>query len=174
MAFDYRGFGNNSGRPTEEGLYADATAAYDYLIRARGVPVSRIILAGRSLGSAVAIDLATRVDAGGLLLFAPIDSVPLVAARLYPWAPVRLLATYRFDNVIKARVLDAPVVLFYGLNDSFVPLSDARALFQEFRGPKLMVETNGGHHHAGFTNVSELYRALAGFWPPDQAAPDRR
>jgi pimeloyl-ACP methyl ester carboxylesterase len=173
MAFDYRGFGGNSGTPTEEGLYADATTAYDYLVNAERVKPSRVILAGRSLGSAVAIDLATRVEAGGLLLFGPIDSVPSVAARLFPWAPVRLLLRCRFDNLLKARVLDLPVILFYGMNDGFVPLSDARSMFQEFRGPKLMVSTGGGHHHSGFVNVSQLYQALAAFWPPETATARR-
>ena len=77
---------------------------------------------------------ATRVEAAGLLLFGPIDSVPLVAARLYPWAPVRLLVSYRFDNVLKARVLHLPVILFYGVNDGFVPLSDARSLHRRWFG----------------------------------------
>jgi pimeloyl-ACP methyl ester carboxylesterase len=167
FAFDYRGFGANSGTPSEDGLYWDAIAAYENLTRIRGVPASRVILAGRSLGSAVAVDLATRVAAGGLLLFAPIDSVPSVGARLYPWAPVHLLTRYGFDNRSKAQGLDLPVILIYGFNDSFVPISEARSLLREFRGLKLMVETSGGHHHSGFITVSELYRALNQFWPPE-------
>jgi fermentation-respiration switch protein FrsA (DUF1100 family) len=166
FAFDYRGFGDNAGTPTEDGLYADAAAAYQYLTRTRNVPASRVILAGRSLGSAIAVDLATRVGAGGLLLFAPIDSVPSVAARLYPWAPAHVLAGYQFDNRSKARRLSLPVVLMHGGNDSFLPLSEARSLLGEFRGPTLMVVTGGGHHNAGFVTVSELYRALTRFWPP--------
>ena len=165
MAFDYRGFGNSPGVPSEEGLYADASAAYAHLVREQGVPPSRIILAGRSLGAAVAVDLATRVDAAGLLLFAPIDSVPDAAARVYPFAPVRLLARHRFDTAAKAGTIAEPVVTFFGRRDQYMPLADARALFAKFRGRKLMIETGGGHHHSGFIHVAELNRALKAFWP---------
>ena len=165
LAFDYRGFGQSSGRPTEDGLYLDATTAYAYLTRELHVPSDRVILAGRSLGSAVALDLATRVQAAGLVLFSPIDSVPMTAARLYPWAPVRQLVTTSFDNVAKASRVTVPVVLTYGYGDDLVPKAVARALFSEFGGPKQMLETNGGHHFSGFERFSELFAALDRFWP---------
>lgn len=168
FAFDYRGFGASDGIPTEHGLYADATAAYDYLTRVERVAASRIVLAGRSLGGAVAIDLATRVPAAGLLLFAPIDSVPAVAARIYPWAPARLLARNQFDSLSKARIIDLPVLYFSGWPDPYMPRTDARALFAQFRGPKLMVETGGGHHHSGFTSRADLFRGVNRFWPVER------
>jgi pimeloyl-ACP methyl ester carboxylesterase len=170
LAFDYRGFGNTSGSPSEQGLYDDAMAAYRHLMRSEQVPATRVILAGRSLGSAVAVDLATRVPAAGLLLFAPIDSVPAVAARVYPWAPVRLLASYQFNSFEKASTIDLPVVLFHGWPDSYMRPSDARVLLEQFRGQKLMVTTGGGHHHAGFDDSAALYRALARFWPSKAVA----
>jgi pimeloyl-ACP methyl ester carboxylesterase len=165
MAFDYRGFGDSPGTPSEDGLYADASAAYAHLVQEHGVRPSRIILAGRSLGAAVAIDLATRVDAAGLLLFAPIDSVPDAAARIYPFAPTRLLARHRFDAAAKAARISMPVVTFFAARDQYMPLPDARALFDRFRGPKLMFESGGGHHHAGFVDIPALNRALKVFWP---------
>jgi dienelactone hydrolase len=170
FAFDYRGFGDSVGSPTEQGLYDDATAAYRYLIRTERVSSTRIILAGQSLGSAVAVDLATRVPAAGLLLFAPIDSVPTVAARVYPWAPVRLLSSYQFNSYAKANAIDLPVVMFHGWPDSYMRQSDARLLLEQFRGPKLMAKTGGGHHHAGFDDSAVLYRALAKFWPSKAVA----
>lgn len=170
FAFDYRGFGASIGTPTEQGLYDDATAAYRYLIRTERVPAARIILAGRSLGSAVAVDLATRVPAAGLILFAPIDSVPAVAARVYPWAPVRMLGSYEFDSFAKAATISLPVVVFHGWPDSYMRPSDARVLLERFRGRKLMVTTGGGHHHAGFDDAAMLYRALTKFWPPKAVA----
>lgn len=170
FAFDYRGFGATTGTPTEQGLYDDATAAYRYLIRTERVPPARIILAGRSLGSAVAVDLATRLPAAGLLLFAPIDSIPAVAARVYPWAPARLLGSYEFDSFAKAATIDLPVVMFHGWPDSYMRQSDARLLLERFRGQKLLVKTGGGHHHAGFVDSGVLYRAVAKFWPPKAVA----
>jgi len=71
---------------------------------------------------------------------------------------------YDWSNDVKQ--LTMPVMLVYGAPDRFMPLSDARSLFDEFRGPKRMLETNGNHHHSGFTDVPQLYRALAEFWPP--------
>ena len=165
FAFDYRGFGANAGTPTEPGLYADAMAAYDYLIEAQRVPASRIILAGRSLGGAVAIDLATRKPSAGLLLFSPIDSVPSVAAQIYPWAPARRLAQNQFNSVAKATTIDIPVLQFSGWPDSMMPRADARVLFDQFRGPKRFVITGGGHHHSGFTDRAGLSRGLKMFWP---------
>jgi fermentation-respiration switch protein FrsA (DUF1100 family) len=176
LAFDYRGFGTNAGRPSEPGLSLDALAAYEHLTREEGVPPSHIILAGRSLGTAVAVDLATRVDAGGLLLFSAIDSVPLTGARLYPWLPVRWLAAYQFDSLSKARRVDLPVVLVQGYGDDLVPLPVARSLFAAFRGPKQMIETGGGHDFSGFVKGSPLYETLVRFWPIVRVHPldDRR
>jgi len=167
FAFDYRGFGDSAGSPTEPGLYDDAAAAYRYLIRTERVPAERVVLAGHSLGSAVAVDLATRVPAAGLLLFAPIDSVPAVASRVYPWAPARLLSSYQFDSFAKASTIDLPVLMFHGWQDSYMRRSDARRLLAQFKGPKLMAQTGGGHHHAGFDDSAVLYRAMATFWRPD-------
>jgi pimeloyl-ACP methyl ester carboxylesterase len=165
FAFDYRGFGHNAGTPSEEGLYADALAAHRYLTRALHVPASRIIVAGRSLGSAVAVDLATEVDTAGLLLFSPIDSVPSAAARLYPWAPARWLSSYRFDNRAKAARVTSPVLMIHGSGDRYLPLEDGRSLLREFRGPTLLVRTAGGHHHSGFVTIADLYRGMKTFWP---------
>ena len=168
FAFDYRGFGASDGTPTEQGVYADATAAYEYLIEAQRVPGSRIILAGRSLGGAVAIDLSTRKPSAGLLLFSPIDSVPDVAGRIYPWAPAHLLEENLFDSVTKAASIDLPVLYFSGWPDTYMPRADARMLFDQFRGPKQFVETGGGHHHSGFTDRSALNRGLKTFWPVER------
>lgn len=166
-AFDYRGFGASAGQPSEAGLYADAASAYAFLKSRGRLSESDIILAGRSLGSAVAVDLATKVPAAGLLLFAPIDSVPAAAARIYPWAPVRLLTRYQFDTSSKAGRITVPVVLFHGSQDSYLPIAGAQRLLQQFRGPTLMIHDSGGHHHAGFVDVSKLYRGLRTFWPND-------
>ena len=172
MAFDYRGFGDSPGIPSEDGLYADAAAAYTHLVGQQRVPPSRIILAGRSLGSAVAVDLATRVAAAGLVLFAPIDSVPQAGARVYPFAPVRWLASHQFDAAAKASAISVPVVTIFASRDQYMPLADARALFDRFHGPKLMIEAAGGHHHSGFVHIAELHRALARFWPTASAKKD--
>ena len=165
LAFDYRGFGRSLGTPTEAGLYADALASYDYLTASRQIPASKVILAGRSLGSAVAVELGTRVESAGLLLLSPIDSIPLMGERIYPWVPVQLLASNRFDSVGKAARVRAPAVVVHAVNDRFVPIAAARAVYARLAGPKLMLETGGGHNGAGFSPISELRDALESFWP---------
>jgi len=166
FAFDYRGFGRTAGTPDERGVYADALGAYRHLTSTLGVPPSHVILAGRSLGSAVAVETALHVDAAGVILFSPIDSVPLTAARLYPWAPVTWLATNQFDNDAKVARLRMPVLLVHSNTDRLVPLFAARALFQRIAAPKAMLETSGGHNRAGFASANELQEAMRTFWPP--------
>jgi pimeloyl-ACP methyl ester carboxylesterase len=165
LAFDYRGFGENRGSPTEEGVYADGASAYAYLTRQRGVPATRVIFAGRSLGSAVAVELATRVDAAGVRMFSAIDSVPRTAARLFPYAPTSFLTRNRFDSRTKVQTLHIPIVMVHAVDDALVPVSAARAMFREIRAPKKLVETDGGHHDAGFTVAANLGAELATFWP---------
>ena len=150
--------------PTEAGLYEYGLAAYTHL-RRTGVAASRIILAGQSLGSAVAVDLAARVASAGVALFSPIDSVPLTAGRIYPWVPAGWLATNRFDSNDKIARLRGPIVVFHSQNDRLIPLQAARDLFAKVAVEKLMIETDGGHNNAGFADSAALRRAFATFWP---------
>jgi uncharacterized protein len=165
FAFDYRGFGRNRGTPSEAGLYEDALTAYRHVRDQLAVPPDRIILAGRSLGSAVAIELATRVPSGGLLLLSAIDSVPATGSRLYFWAPVRLLASEAFDSTAKAPLITVPVIEVHATDDSFVPIRAARALFQRFPARKEMLELQGGHNDVGIPVGGSFRRALTRFWP---------
>jgi pimeloyl-ACP methyl ester carboxylesterase len=164
LAFDYRGFGRNAGTPSEAGVYEDALTAYRHLTEKVGVPPERIILAGRSLGTAVAIELATRVPSAGLFLLSAIDSVPAAASRFYFWAPISLLASQRFDSMAKAPRIGIPVLQVHTPGDFVIPLEAARALFGRFPGRKVMLELPGGHNDAGFAGESVL-PALAQFWP---------
>jgi uncharacterized protein len=164
FAFDYRGFGRNDGTPSEAGLYTDARTAYRYLTQTLGVPPDRVILAGRSLGSAVAVQLGTERPSAGLLLLSALDSVPSTANRLYPWAPVSLLASHRFDSLGKAPRVRAPVLLVHGVDDWLIPIEAARALFGRFPGHKQMIETPGGHNRAGLGD-QDVAEALRRFWP---------
>ena len=92
LAFDYRGYGESEGAPSEAGLYRDADAAYRYLRDTLGVPPDRIVIFGHSLGSAVAVELAARVPAAGLILDGALTSVADRAQELFPFVPVRWIA----------------------------------------------------------------------------------
>jgi uncharacterized protein len=167
LAFDYRGFGRNGGVPSEMGVYEDSMTAYRHLTEQSGVPPTRIILAGRSLGSAVAVELATRVPSGGLLLLSAIDSIPATASRLYFWAPTRLLTSLRFDSMAKASRVTVPVLQVHAPDDWLVPIDAARALSGRFSGRRMLLELPGGHNEAGVADPS-LMLALADFWPARQ------
>ena len=162
FAFDYRGFGRNSGIPSEAGLYEDALTAYRHLTEELGVAPSRIILSGRSLDPPWRL-ISPRVPSGGMLLLSAIDSVPARAARLYPWAPVTWLASLQFDSLAKAPRIQIPVLQVHAPEDWLVPLETARALFARFPGRKVMLELPGGHNDVGFRDES-LNRTLAQFW----------
>jgi pimeloyl-ACP methyl ester carboxylesterase len=163
LAFDYRGFGRNPGVPSEAGLYEDALTAYRHLTQQLDVSPDRIILAGRSLGSAVAVELATRVPSGGLFLLSAIDSVPATGSRFYFWAPVNLLASQRFDSMAKAPRVMVPVLQVHAPQDWLVPIDAARELFKLFPGRKVMLELPGGHNDVGFADES-IRPALRQFW----------
>ena len=132
LAFDYRGFGRNAGTPSEAGVYEDALTAYRHLTPVRGVAPRADHPRGTIAGSAVAIELATRVPSGGLLLLSAIDSVPATASRFYFWAPVNLLASQRFDSMAKAPRVAIPVLQVHAPGDFLVPVEVARALFSQF------------------------------------------
>lgn len=132
---EYRGYGGNPGRPTEEGLYADARAALDWLA-GRGVAGDDLVLYGESLGSGVAVQMATERRAAALVLEAPYTSIPDVGATRYPWAPVRFLTLDRFDSLAKIKTVEAPLLVVHGGDDQVVPFRLGQRLFDAAREPK--------------------------------------
>jgi pimeloyl-ACP methyl ester carboxylesterase len=158
LAIDYRGFGESESRaPDEQGTYADARAAYDWLRVTRGVPAARIIIYGHSLGSGIATELALHVQAGGLIIEGAFTSAPDIGAAMYPWFPVRLIASQRFDNLDKIARVAVPKLIMHASDDRIVPYAHGQRLFAAASAPKEWVELKGGHMRA-FLNDS------AHFW----------
>ena len=131
----YRGYGANPGRPSERGLYTDARAALDFLAR-QGVTADRLVLYGESLGSAVAVQMATEYEAAALILEAPMTSVAEVAQMHYPFVPARWLVLDRFDSRAKIDAVKAPLLLLHGERDRVVPVRFGRALIEAANEPK--------------------------------------
>ncbi|HEU5169869.1 MAG TPA: alpha/beta hydrolase, partial [Gemmatimonadales bacterium] len=121
LAFDYRGYGESEGRPSEAGVYRDADAAYAYLRDTLGVPPERIVIFGHSLGSAVAVDLASRVPARALVVEGALTSVPDVGQRTYFFLPVRLLARNRFASAEKIGRVTIPKLFLHARWDEVIP-----------------------------------------------------
>lgn len=163
LIFDYRGYGLSEGRPSEQGLYMDAGAAWRHLTEQRGIPGERIVLFGRSLGGGVASELATRVPAGGLVLESTFQSMPALGAELYRWLPVRLLSRFRFENVAKVSSANMPVLIVHSREDELIPYSHGEALFQAAREPKRMLTVTGGHNEPPLGRGREYLRELHRF-----------
>lgn len=145
FAVDYRGFGESGGQPSEAGLYRDADGAYAYLTGTLHVPASRIVIYGYSLGSAVAIDLAARVPAAGLIVEGAVLSVPARGAELYPFLPVDWLARNRFASVDKIARVTMPKLFIHARADREIPIAHGRRLFDLAPEPKYFQDVAGGH-----------------------------
>jgi fermentation-respiration switch protein FrsA (DUF1100 family) len=131
----WRGFGGSSGRPSETGLMSDARAAYDHLVRT-GVRPEHIVVVGESLGTGVAVPLATTVVVGGLVLEAPFTSAADVARLAYPWVPVRLLMKDQFRTAAVIGQVRAPLLVLHGERDGVIPFGFGKSLFDQANEPK--------------------------------------
>jgi fermentation-respiration switch protein FrsA (DUF1100 family) len=136
LMLQYRGYGGNPGMPTEQGLYADASAAMDFL-GAQGVRDGRNMLYGESLGAAVAVQMALKHAAGALVLEAPFCSVGASAVHRYPIFPLaRWLVRDKFDSLGKIGGVRVPLLLLHGERDEVTPVRFGRALFAAANEPK--------------------------------------
>ncbi|MFL5246094.1 MAG: alpha/beta hydrolase [Gemmataceae bacterium] len=144
--FDYPGYGRSEGTPTEEGCYAAAAAAYSWLTETQRIRPRDLLIVGRSLGSAVAIDLAGRRPHRALVLISPFTSLPDVAQSHYPFLPARWLIKNRFDSFMKIRQCHRPIIIVHGTRDRTVPFAQGKRLFEGASEPKVFVAVEGAGH----------------------------
>jgi uncharacterized protein len=147
LLFDYRGFGGNPGRPTEEGLAADARAAQAFLAARPEVDPARLVYFGESLGAAVALRLATERPPAALVLRSPWASLAEVGRLHYPFLPFGLLLADRYDSLGLAGRLAAPLLVVAGERDRIVPAAHSRRLFDAAHQPKRLVVVPGADHN---------------------------
>lgn len=156
LIFDYRGYGNSGGTPSERGTYRDAEAAWRYLTEQRHVPSCRIVLFGESLGGAVGAWLAARQKPAALVIASGFTSVPDLARHFYPYLPVRWLARLRYDTRESLRAVAAPVLIAHSPEDEIIPFGHGSALFAAANPPKRFLELAGGHND-GFIFMRESW-----------------
>jgi len=144
LAVSYRGYSGSSGRPSEDGLIRDARAAYEF-VRARH-PGQRIVPFGESLGSGVAVALASERPVAGLILDAPFFSAAEIGANAYPFVPVRWLMKDPFRSDLRIGRVTAPLLVMHGERDGVVPIASGERLFALANEPKRMVRFPLGRH----------------------------
>ena len=133
---NYRGYGRSEGKPGEQALFSDALEVYDHLARRPDIDGSRIALHGRSLGSGVAVYLATQRPVRAIIVTTPFDSVRAIAEELFPWLPVGLILKHPFDSLSRAPNLKVPLLCLAAANDEVIPPHHARRLYEAWGGPK--------------------------------------
>lgn len=144
LLLEYRGYGGNDGAPNEEGLYMDARAGVDFLLKST-VEATNIILFGESLGSAVAIQIATEKLFCALILQSPFSSLKKVAKHHYPW--MFLSPWDKFNSIEKLKDINVPLLLVHGQRDEVVPYSHARDLYAKANEPKHFLSYPDLHHN---------------------------
>jgi len=161
---DYRGYGRSEGKPDEPGTYLDARAAYDYLVTQRKVAPRSIVVYGESLGSAIAADLATKVDVGGLILEEAFTSIGDVGQKMFPFFPVRWLVRNKYDTLGKMPRVHVPLLIFHSLDDELFSMRHARRLLAAANDPKQLVELRGAHNDAFLVSAATYHAAMQKFF----------
>ncbi|MBI1853322.1 MAG: alpha/beta hydrolase [Planctomycetes bacterium] len=148
LVFDYRGYGDSHGRPSEHGLYSDARAAFHHLVGERGIDSMRIILHGRSLGAAVAIDLAAALRDGfaALLIECAFASLRDAAMEARYGRVLSRVVQSRFDSIGKVGHVRRPVLVTHGDRDRRIPIQHGRLLHARANSPKWFFEIDGVGH----------------------------
>jgi len=175
LVFDYRGYGfSDDVPPSEDGLYRDGRAALAWLQRRTGLPPERIVIDGESLGTGVAIQLATELGPrapAALVLEAPFTRLADAGVVVYPWLPVRWLLRERYDNLAKIGSVHAPLLIVHGTRDRIVPIEQGRALLERAAEPKRMLVVKGAGHGDLWDDARARRAQLAAFL--DELVPAR-
>jgi uncharacterized protein len=162
----YRGFGN-PGSPSEDGLYDDAHAAIEAVIK-QGLPENALVFYGESMGTGVATQMATEFDASALILESPYTSVPDVGADRYPMVPVHWILRDKFDSLSKIKDVHMPLLLLHGEDDDVVPTKFGKILFAAANDPKQAEYVpDAGHNNVYNLHVQQVILSFIAKLPTD-------
>lgn len=154
--FDYRGYGESGGKPSEKGAYTDAETAWKWLVEERGVPEDNLVIMGRSLGGPIAAWLAVKHPPKALILESTFTSIIDMGRRHYPWLPVLLLSRYRLPTIDYVKKNTRPLLIIHSVVDDLVPYEFGRALFEAAREPKRFLDITG-RHNDGYLQSETVY-----------------
>jgi len=155
--FDYCGYGHSQGKPSEDGTYLDAEAAYKWLTEKKKIPPANIIVFGRSLGGSVAAHLAGKSQVGALVIESTFTSYVNIGRKFYPYMPVQWFARFSYNTVQYIKDVLCPAMLIYSRDDEIVPFEFGLELYEAANEPKKFVEIFGSHND-GFLMSAEIYK----------------
>ena len=166
--FDYRGYGNSAGQPSERGFYRDARAAWTYLLTRPDIDPQRIILYGRSLGTAAAVELAADPPAGpepyAVILYSPLTSLRDMARAVHSRLPLHWLAGGQFNSLSRIGGIASPLLIIHSAEDEIIPVEQGRRLFAAAPEPKQFLYPDApGHNDALDLSDAALGEGLATF-----------
>ena len=160
LLVNYRGYGRSEGKPGEAELFADALQIYDYAARRAGD--GRVAVMGRSLGSGVAVYLASQRPVAGVILVSPYDSVESVAKGVYPFLPISLMLKHRFDSLARAPGVKAPLLCLVASADRVIPRPHSERLYAAWGGPRQWREIRPADHDS-LAGEPDYWGAIAAF-----------
>lgn len=148
IAINYRGYAGNGGESSLKQLSLDADQIIEKLLKDYQIETNRLVLMGRSLGSALAVENGKKFNPAGIVAVTPFDSLLAMAKKYYSYLPVSLLLKHNFDNLEKAADTDVPMLIISGEEDRIIPQSHARKLFNVWNAsPKKFVSVVGAGHN---------------------------
>ena len=160
LLISWRGFSGNEGYPTEKNLYEDAEAAIKWLNKKK-VSNSQIILYGESLGTGVAVEIASKNNFNSIILESPFTSIENSAKIYYPYLPVKFLLKDRYDSISKIKKINSPILIMHGRKDDIVPFFMGKKLFEKANSPKDSYFTDIDDHMMEFN--SQLLNKIKDF-----------
>lgn len=162
--FDYRGYGQSSGRPSEKGIYIDGIAAYDYLTEIEKISPDRIVIFGRSIGGAVAIEVALQRKVRCLIIESTFTSTKDMAKTIFPFFIFSPFLPHHYNNILKIAGVTIPKLIIHGEDDNIVPFSMGNKLFAQATEPKLFLPIRrAGHNDTYVVGGGDYFEAIVNF-----------
>jgi len=161
--YDYGGYGQSSGKPSEKRCYADVRAAWKYLTEDRGEAPARVVLFGRSLGAGPALELAQEATPGAIIIESAFVSTTKMGKEMLPLIPVGWFIRHRFDNAKKIGNVKAPILVIHSPEDDIIPYRHGQRLFELAPEPKTFLEIHGGHNEGWYESGMVYTRGIAKF-----------